>query len=190
MMADIAIMIACQDIVNEKVKNMMKKSDVVIYVDMDGVLADLFNHVADIQDVEHYNEMKEEDWEKFFQSTDAYHLFRDLPVFSTANELLEMVKSMAGSYKILSSPLNYDLEGSIKGKKEWLSKFISIPAEEIVFERQKQKYATSNGKANILIDDFGKNISAWNEAGGIGIKYQADEDSLEELRINLEKALS
>ena len=117
----------------------MKKSDTVIYVDMDGVLADLFNHAADIHDVEHYNEMTEEDWEKFFQSTDAYNLFRSLPVFSTANELLEMVKNMAGSYRILSSPLNYDLEGSIKGKREWLSKFISVPAEEIVFEIQKQK---------------------------------------------------
>lgn len=168
----------------------MKKSEAVVYVDMDGVLADLFNHVAIIHDVEHYNEMTRDDWEKFFQSTDAYHLFRDLPVFVTANLLLKIVKEMAGGYKILSSPLNYDLEGSIKGKREWLEKWISIPADEIIFEHEKHKYAVSNGVANILIDDFRKNITAWNNAGGIGIKYQADENSLDELRNSLEKALA
>ena len=167
----------------------MKKSEAIVYVDMDGVLADLFSHVAVIHDVQHYSEMTSEDWETFFQNTDAYHLFRDLPVFNTANELLRMVKEMAGGYRILSSPLNYDREGSIKGKQEWLSKWISVPADEIVFEHEKYKYAVTNGTRNILIDDFRKNITSWNEAGGIGIKYQADENSLEELKINLEKAL-
>jgi 5'(3')-deoxyribonucleotidase len=188
-MVDIAIMSACQELVNEKVRATMKNSESVVYVDMDGVLADLFNHVAVIHDVEHYNEMTKEDWEVFFQSTDAYHLFRDLPMFKTANELLKMVKTMAGGYKILSSPLNYDLDGSIKGKREWLSKCISVPADEIIFEHEKYKYAVNNGTPNILIDDFRKNITAWNNAGGIGIKYQADENSLEELKVNLEKAL-
>jgi 5'(3')-deoxyribonucleotidase len=168
----------------------MKKSETVVYVDMDGVLADLFSHVAVIHDVQHYNEMTTEDWEKFFQSTDAYHLFRDLPVFVTANELLRMVKEMAGGYKILSSPLNYDREGSIKGKTEWLSNRIDVEADEVIFEHEKHKYAVSNGVAHILIDDFRKNITAWNNAGGIGIKYQADENTLEELRTSLEKALA
>jgi hypothetical protein len=96
---------------------------------------------------------------------------------------------MAGGYKILSSPLNYDLNGSIEGKKEWLSKFISVPADEIIFEREKHKYAVTNGTPNILIDDFRKNITSWNNAGGIGIKYQADENSLEELKVSLERVL-
>ena len=30
----------------------------------------------------------------------------------------------------------------------------------------------------VLIDDRGVNIVAWRARGGIGIKYQADEDSL------------
>jgi len=188
-MDGIAIMSVCQEVVNKKVIMMKKNSESVVYVDMDGVLADLANHVAVIHDVEHYNEMTEEDWESFFKSTDAYHLFKDLPAFPNANKLLEMVKSMAGGYKILSSPLNYDLNGSIKGKKEWLSKFISVPADEIIFEREKHKYAVTNGTPNILIDDFRKNITSWNNAGGIGIKYQADENSLEELKVSLERVL-
>ena len=68
-----------------------------VYVDMDGVLADLFNHVGDIHDVDHYNQMTDQQWEDFFKNTDAYHLFKDLPPFPTANLLLKMVKGMAGN---------------------------------------------------------------------------------------------
>lgn len=156
---------------------------------MDGVLADLFNHVGDIHDVDHYNQMTDQQWEDFFKTTDAYHLFKDLPPFPTANRLLKMVKGMAGNYTILSSPLNFDREGSIKGKREWLSKHITVPPNNIVFEHDKYKYAVKNDLPNILIDDWGVNIKKWRAAGGIGIKYQADENSLEELAQELAAAL-
>ncbi len=156
---------------------------------MDGVLADLFNHVGEIHDVEHYNHMTNQQWETFFKTTDAYHLFRDLPPFSTANKLLRMVKGMAGGYTILSSPLSFDREGSIKGKREWLSKHITVPPNDIIFEHEKYKYAVSNGIPNILIDDYGVNIKKWRAAGGIGLKYQADENSLKQLAQQLAAVL-
>jgi len=161
-----------------------------VYVDMDGVLADLFNHVADIHDVEHYNQMSNEQWDEFFKKTNAEELFANLPPFSTANALLAMVRKMAGGYKILSSPLNFDKEGSIRGKRAWLAKHISVPADGYVFEHDKQIYAKGfEGQPNILIDDWGTNIKKWRAAGGIGIKYQADENSLSELKTALAKAL-
>lgn len=156
-------------------------SNATVYVDMDGVLADLFNHVGDIHSVEHYNQMSDQQWEDFFQSTDAYHLFKDLPPFPTANKLLSIVKEMAGGYTILSSPLNFDRAGSIKGKREWLAKHITVPADNVIFEHEKYKYAKDKTGPNILIDDFRKNIKSWDAAGGIGIKYQADENSLDEV---------
>ena len=165
------------------------ESKPIVYVDLDGVLADLFNHVGEIHDVEHYNHMTDEQWETFFKTTDAYHLFRDLPPFSTANKLLRMVKGMAGGYTILSSPLSFDREGSIKGKREWLSKHITVPPNDIIFEHEKYKYAVSNGIPNILIDDYGVNIKKWRAAGGIGLKYQADENSLKQLAQQLAAVL-
>ena len=46
---------------------------------------------------------------------------------------------------------------------------------------QKVEYATTGGIPNILIDDRGLNIQRWRDAGGFGIKYQADEDSLQKV---------
>ena len=161
--------------------NTQVNSNKIVYVDMDGVLADLFNHVGDIHDVEHYNHMSDDQWETFFANTDAYHLFRQLPAFPQTNAILEAITQIAGGYSILSSPLNFDREGSIKGKREWIDRHIKVPPINIVFEHEKFKYARTNGVPNILIDDFRKNIELWNEAGGIGIKFQTDENHLEEL---------
>jgi 5'(3')-deoxyribonucleotidase len=148
----------------------------IVYVDMDGVLADLYSHAAELSNVDHYNDMTDEQWDQFFKDSNAYELFRDIKPFSTANKLLELVKKYAGGYTILSSPLSFDKAGSIRGKSEWLKKHISVPADKIVFEHDKWHYATQpDGTPNILIDDYKGNTIPWSAAGGIAIKYQADE---------------
>lgn len=158
----------------------------MVFVDMDGVLADLFNHMAEIHDVDHYNHMAKAQWEEFFRKSDPYHLFADLPPFPTANELLRMVVDIFGGYRILSSPLNFDLENSIAGKKAWLEKNIQVPADQQIFDHEKFKYAVQkNGTPNILIDDWKVNIDLWNQAGGIGVKFQSDENSLDALKKTL-----
>jgi 5'(3')-deoxyribonucleotidase len=160
----------------------------IVYVDMDGVLCDLYNHAAEIHDVEHYNQMTSSDWEKFFRDSNAYHLFRDAPAFPTANKLLQLVKSYAGEYTILSSPLGFDKSGSIKGKREWLAKHINVKPDNVIFEHDKYKYAVQpDGTQNILIDDYGVNTRAWATAGGIAIKYQADEDPMSKVSNVLKK---
>lgn len=154
----------------------------IVYVDMDGVLANLYADAAEFHDVEHYNDMTNDQWEKFFRDSDAYHLFRDIKPFSTANQLLDIVKKYAGGYTILSSPMRYDQEGCIKGKSEWLEKYITVEPDNVIFEREKYKYAVqSDGTPNVLIDDYGVNTRAWDEHGGVACKYQADEDSLDKV---------
>lgn len=160
----------------------------IVYVDMDGVLADLYNHAAELHDVDHYNQMTPKQWEEFFKDSDAYHLFRDIDPFPTANQLLELVKKYAGGYTILSSPLSFDRVGSIKGKTEWLKKHIKVAPDRIAFEHDKYKYAVQpDGTPNILIDDYGVNTRAWDSAGGTAIKYQADENDLSEIVPVLQK---
>lgn len=166
----------------------VQESKPIVYVDMDGVLADLYNHAAELHDVDHYNQMTPAQWEEFFKDSNAYHLFRDIQPFATANQLLELVKKYAGGYTILSSPLSFDRAGSIKGKSEWLKKHIKVAPDRVIFEHDKYKYAIQpDGTPNILIDDYGVNTRAWDEAGGTAIKYQADENDLSEIVPVLQK---
>ena len=52
----------------------------------------------------------------------------------------------------------------------------------------RSRYATHriSGEPNILVDDKPDNIQRWINAGGVGIRYQANKDSLEDLIANLE----
>lgn len=157
----------------------------IIYVDMDGVLVDLFNHIGFMHET-HYTNLTREQMDKFFRETDSYELFRDAPMFENANQLLEMVVGLFGSYRILSSPLSTNKEDSVRGKKEWLQNNITVPAEEWVFEHDKYKYAKQeDGTPNVLIDDFKVNLQRWDAHGGISIKYQGDENTLNQLKKQL-----
>jgi len=59
------------------------------------------------------------------------------------------------------------------GKRDWLDKHHLGASEGAIFASRKEKYATdSEGRPNVLIDDFGKNIIPWRNKGGIGIHHE------------------
>jgi hypothetical protein len=53
----------------------------------------------------------------------------------------------------------------------------------IIFTGYKPKYAIEDitGGPNILVDDKPSNVDSWKAKGGIGIRYQANEDSVDDL---------
>jgi hypothetical protein len=76
--------------------------------------------------------------------------------------------------------LRGDHEGSEKYKTLWIRKNLKTQPKNIYITPNKAKYAKQpDGTPNILIDDRGSNITAWEAKGGVGIKYQADEDGLD-----------
>ena len=57
-----------------------------------------------------------------------------------------------------------------------------IKPDNVIFEREKYKYAVQpDGTPNVLIDDWKGNTIPWSNHGGVAIKYQADEDSLDKV---------
>ena len=96
-----------------------------------------------------------------------------LPLTNNAQNLLNIIKDLKGEYKILSAPLANDPKAE-PHKREWVKKNLAFfPPKEVIISADKYKWAKQpDGTPNILIDDFGKNVDAWEAAGGTGFKYK------------------
>lgn len=167
----------------------MKKPEV--YLDMDGVLADFFTEYAKLAGIKNgnYRDIPPAKTDPTLQKMVGTDFFARLPKFPSADDLVSLVVSTYGHYHICSSPLRGDHDNSEVQKKVWIQKHLNPQPVDIVITPQKAKWAKQkDGTPNILIDDRGSNISSWEAAGGIGIKYQADEDSLQVIVQGLQRA--
>jgi 5'(3')-deoxyribonucleotidase len=162
-----------------------------VYLDMDGVLADFFTEYAKLAGIEsgNYRDIPPAKTDPTLNKMIGTDFFARLPKLRNADQLVAMVVKLYGHYHICSSPLRGDHENSEAQKKVWIQKHLKPAPVDIVITPNKAKWAKqSDGTPNILIDDRGSNISAWEAAGGIGIKYQADEDGLDVIVKGLSRA--
>lgn len=162
----------------------------VIYLDMDGVIADFFGHFAKVYGVEHWKSVHNK--EKAILNLKYTDWFYRLPEFkdengSVSRRIVNYVRDLAfatnNEWGICSSPLRDDHNNSAFWKRVWLVEHKFMPSiENCIFTSNKHKYAISylDGKPNILIDDKVDNILRWQKAGGIGIRFQTDQDDVEE----------
>ena len=167
-----------------------EKGKPIVYVDMDGVLANFFAEYANLAGVKsgNYKDIPPAKTDPTLNKMIGTDFFNRLPKFPTTDKLIQMVTKQFGSYKILSSPLRGDHENSKQQKIKWIKRELAIQPKEIIVVGRKDSYAVqADGTPNILIDDRGKNITDWIARGGYGIKYQADEDPLSKVKDGLEQ---
>ena len=157
-----------------------------IYLDMDGVLANFFAEYAKLADVKSYRDIPAAKVDPILNSLIGTDFFARLPKFPTTDRLIKLAIKHAGSYHICSSPLRKDYNNSAYWKKIWIRAYLKPQPLSIEITPEKAQHAMTGNVPNILIDDKGSNIRAWIAAGGIGIKYQADEDPLSKVATALE----
>jgi hypothetical protein len=181
-----------------------------IFLDMDGVLVDFFGQTVRLCKKKKIKDLTPDDIFNLMSSQDSIEkYFAQLPEFKSNNVLLNKIKKLnGGHYYICSSPLQDDREDansernrffiqqSIFGKHAWVKNHLEPQPIKMCFSRDKWKDAPAvekDGTRNILIDDRQENVDAWNKAGGIAIKFQADEHvgdpNLEYLDKQLEKVV-
>lgn len=90
---------------------------------------------------------------------------------------------MPGSKRLYQFIIRYDpsvlsafsgrAPNSKVGKMKWLKKNTKFKRGNVhlVLRSQKKDYAKTDGKPNVLIDDYIKNIKEWEAKGGIGIHH-------------------
>ena len=159
-----------------------------LYLDMDGVIADFFGKVEQNYNVAHWKDL--EDPSKTIESFKNTNWFYTLNPFLTSADLVAACRRIAGrEYSICSSPIGGDEYNSGYWKREWLKQWGFLPEiHNLIFTGNKHRYATHriSGEPNVLVDDKPDNIQRWINAGGVGIRYQANKDSLEQLIANIE----
>lgn len=162
-----------------------------IYLDMDGVLADFFTEYAKLAGITsgNYRDIPPAKADPTLNKMVGTDFFARLPMFASAPKLISMVLSYVDHYNICSSPLRGDHENSAHWKRVWIKQHLKPQPQDIIITGTKERHAVNkDGSPNILIDDRGTNIVAWRARGGIGIKYQADEDSLAKVQHELKQA--
>lgn len=172
----------------------------MIYMDMDGVIADFFSALAWNEGVSHWKDI--DNVEKAISKLANTEFFYNIPVFrendtNVSYKIVELVKDAASlndlKWGICSSPLCGDEYNSAYWKREWLTFHGYMPdVQDCIFTQTKEKYAFSihDRKPNILIDDKPENIYNFRKAGGLAIRFQANEDDIEYLEAELDFALS
>lgn len=152
-----------------------------LYLDMDGVQADFFGAWADKHNVSHWKAIvnKENEIEILANSTpeNVYSFFRNLRLLKGGKQIIQWIQKHNIPYTVLSAPLRGPYaDVSKQAKKDWLDDYHPGSSSTAIFTSHKQKYAVSNGVANVLIDDFGPYIEKWTNAGGIPIKHEDESE--------------
>lgn len=131
------------------------ENKLVIYCDMDGVLAD-FNGV--------FNAVNRYENEKDF-------FFNLEPISDNLNAIKQLIKN-GYNVKILSTSPHKSAD---KDKMKWLAKYLpEMKKENIIFARPKQPkislVAELERQFSLLLDDYQKNIDEWRNENGMAFK--------------------
>jgi len=146
-----------------------------LYLDMDGVQADLFHRVAELENVEHWDDIPDQDEAitrlslKGYDS--VYQLFRNLKPLSGGQVIIKWLHTNKIPFTVLSAPLRNEQEASKQGKRDWLDQYNPGSSSNAIFTKRKFKHAITDGQPNVLVDDFNYYLHSWSEAGGIAVKH-------------------
>ena len=135
----------------------------VIYLDMDGVIADF---VAGYKEKFDRNAYKDDHFTvQQFVSSDS-NFFRDLPVITRGQALYDSLKDKF-NIVLITTPME-DMPFCRVDKTQWAREHFP-DIKTIIFSSTKAEFASHEGA--VLIDDMDYNLEPWAEAGGTAIDF-------------------
>lgn len=147
----------------------------MIYLDMDGVIADFDCFFKCSFGVLPSQVSSEERWQRVVEHPNYW---ADLPKKNDADKLVNYLREYG--FTILTGvPVIGGKKAEVE-KKIWLKKHYGMDKDIICcLGREKSKFCRTG---DILIDDWAPNIERWIQAGGIGILHTSIENTLEQLK--------
>ncbi len=97
----------------------------------------------------------------------------NLPYLPEGKKIWNVISQFNPEPIILTSPMDQNgKKGSLEGKKRWIKANLKLDTTvEVIFSHDKYEYATKDGKATVLIDDYEKNVRLFKDHGGFIIHH-------------------
>jgi 5'(3')-deoxyribonucleotidase len=148
-----------------------------LYLDMDGVQADFFGAWAAKNNVSNYKEIPDTETSINELATsspeEVYKFFRELKPLEGGSKVVQWLNQHNIPFTVLSAPLRGPYaSASVEAKKDWLDEYNPGTTQDAIFTQHKHKYALNGSEPNVLVDDYGKYLNLWSNAGGIAIKHE------------------
>lgn len=160
-----------------------------IYFDMDGVLVDfewgvreLCHMVPEVQG--HASEGYDD--RLFAKMHEVPHFYAQLPPMDGMVEVIkELLEKYGDRVEILTGvpKPKRDIKDAATDKVEWVRKYIS-PDIVINTVLRAEKKNFCKGRESVLVDDFDKNITEWENEGGTGILFTTPGELRKELGLS------
>lgn len=144
-----------------------------IFLDLDGVVANFEGHF-----IEKFNRplkgIKDPELWKLVNADPFF--FEEVPPFDGAKEFYDWLNNQCLHYgyhlSILTACPNDEYQRHALQKKRWVENHLSKDVWTLPIMGSRNKYLFYNNLGDILIDDFIKNIDAWNTYVGPGIHHK------------------
>ena len=153
-----------------------------LYLDLDGVMADFDAHFPALFGVDH-RQMLDDDMWATINAHPSY--FRDMPLCDGAKAFFDRISWLDPIILTACPKSNY--AHVAKQKREWVREHLSTTCHILPVMGGRNKPLFMHSKGDILIDDFRRNIEAWEQDGGVGILH--DEHGFQDTHERLNFAL-
>jgi 5'(3')-deoxyribonucleotidase len=161
-----------------------------IALDLDGVFANFHKAAKTIHGPNWQELTPSEIWKPMVKDIDDF--FLKLEVIPGSKELFNYAQSLPTSkfdvFILTALPFPKGKLANVKEQKtEWVHTHLSpnIKVRTIIGGKNKGKFC--NHPHDVLIDDYSRNIKAWEDAGGIGILHKDVSSSISDLQNHIDQ---
>jgi 5'-nucleotidase len=138
-----------------------------VYLDLDGVMANFDAHFPAMFGVNHRDLLDDDMWGKI---NDHPSYFLSMPIFEGAKEFFDSIAHLDPIVLTACPRSNYPHVA--RQKRAWVRNHLSTEIMILPVMGGINKPLFMHAPGDILIDDWQKNITAWNDEGGSGILHR------------------